>query len=214
MTNNIKMRLNKFLKLLCTVIPVLLSVIMFFIIYTFISEIPTGENFIIIALLFCLFVLFLVLPFLILFFFFIPEKYLSIKWNIVLGLGLSFVFWILFVIVGFPVAKFESSQKEQQFLNARYMIIEDLNRYKKQYSQYPKSLKELNIKSENEAIYNYEIRNNGKDFIFTILMYPNASVVYAYCSSNFDEKCYEHSNSVLVSSKLKNNWIKTEYLDD
>lgn len=162
----------------------------------------------------CLFVIFIIMPVLTLLFAFIPKKYLPIKWNLVTGLALSNFLWILFMFIGIASADSKSSMKEQKFLDKHKWIIEELNKQKKQYSHFPANLSDSKIKPENDGIYNYEVKNSGKDFILYFHPYQSSKVAYVYCSSNVDKRCEANSDTYTTGKKLENGWIRTEFKDD
>lgn len=63
--------------------------------------------------------------------------------------------------------------------------IEKIETYKKINKIYPDNINDYKINNE----YRYEIKNNGQDFVLSILQDPNNMIIYRYCSDIELEEC-------------------------
>ena len=164
------------------------------------------EDFAIISLIIGFCALFIFLPLSFISILFVPEKWLPIKWQIVITIILTEIFgWILVFCSGLLISFIDSvivSKIDAKNLEKYEVIMENLEEYKARNGVYPEKAEDTVKKFES---FYYEPINSNSGY--TISVFNKFHKGYKYCTTPEPEGCHPESKGYADYEQF-GKWIK------
>jgi len=122
------------------------------------------------------------------------------------------LFWILFTLASIYF-DFAENQWASSALKEYQPVVEYIDDCKNRNGVYPKTINELDIKSESLPFYEYKTFNNENDFILKVYENEFQQMTFRYCSQIEFEDCDPSIQKWPNKHWQIREWVATEFID-